>query len=243
MSGRERELDDIEAEAHGHQHRDVSGGWLRPTVFGAMDGLVSNMSLVSGVAAGGGSRTFIVLSGVAGLVGGAGSMAAGEYISVQSQNELVAAEVDKERRELRRDPEGEQEELAALYEARGLSPTLATQVAAALSTDPEITLQVHAREELGVDPRSLPSPWSAAALSFVSFVVGAAIPLLPYLFGSSSLLLAFVLAGLALFGGGAVVGHITARSPVYAGSRQLLVGALSAAVTYGIGAAIGVTLT
>lgn len=228
------------AEAHGHQHRDVSGGWLRPTVFGAMDGLVSNMSLVSGVAAGGGSRTVILLSGIAGLVGGAGSMAAGEYISVQSQNELVAAEVDKERRELRRDPEGEQLELAALYEARGVEPALAAQVAAALSRDPEQALLVHAREELGIDPEALPSPVYAAALSFVSFLVGAAVPLLPYVFGPSSLVIAFVLAGVALYAGGAVVGRITARSPMYAGLRQLAVGALSAAVTYGIGTLIGV---
>lgn len=237
-------LDDTSsAEAHGHQHRDVSGGWLRPTVFGAMDGLVSNMSLVAGVTAGGGTETIILLSGVAGLVGGAGSMAAGEYISVQSQNELVAAEVDKERRELGRDPEGEQDELAALYEARGLEPELAAQVAAALSRDPELTLLVHAREELGVDPEALPSPTSAAILSFVSFVVGAAIPLVPYVLGIPSLPLALLLAGLALFAGGAIVGRITARSQLYAGARQLLVGALSASVTYGIGALIGIGIT
>lgn len=237
-------LDDTSSvEADGHQHRDVSGGWLRPTVFGAMDGLVSNMSLVAGVAAGGGSSTIIVLTGGAGLVAGAGSMAAGEYISVQSQNELVAAEVDKERRELLRDPEGEQDELAALYEARGVEPELAAQVAAALSRDPELTLLVHAREELGVDPDALPSPTYAGMLSFVSFVVGAAIPVLPYLFGLSSLPLAFLLAGVALFAGGAVVGRITARSPLYAGMRQLIVGAISASVTYGIGALIGVGIT
>lgn len=231
------------AEAHGHQHRDVSGGWLRPTVFGAMDGLVSNMSLISGVAAGGGSRTIIVLTGVAGLVAGACSMAAGEYISVQSQNELVAAEVDKERRELQRDPAGEEAELAALYESRGLDTALARQVAAALSRDPERALQVHAREELGVDPTALPSPWVAGILSFLSFVLGAAVPLLPYLLGFSSLAAAFVLSALALFIGGTLVGRITSRPVLYAGGRQLLVGALSAAVTYGIGALIGVGIS
>lgn len=230
-------------EAHDHRHRDVSGGRLRPTVFGAMDGLVSNLSLVSGVAAANASHTFIVVTAIAGLVSGACSMAAGEYISVQSQNELIDAEVEKERHELLRNPVGEQAELAALYESRGLDAALAAEVAAALSRDDEIALSVHTREELHVDKDALPSPMAAAGLSFVSFVVGAAVPLLPYLVGLDSLLAAVMLAALALVVGGAAVGRLTARPVVRSAVRQLLLGAASAAVTYGIGTLVNLAIT
>src|SRR5215472_13020932 len=145
-------------EAHGHQHRDVSGGWLRPAVFGAMDGLVTNVSLISGVGGGGVSRTAIVLTGLAGLAAGALSMATGEYVSVSSQNELVGSEVAKERYELQHNPHGEAAELAAMYRARGVDADLAEQVALQLSRRPDSALQVHVREELGVDPHELPSP-------------------------------------------------------------------------------------
>jgi VIT1/CCC1 family predicted Fe2+/Mn2+ transporter len=233
-------MDEDEVEAHGHQHRDVSGGRLRPTVFGAMDGLVSNASLVAGVAGAGVSRTFVVLTGLAGLVAGACSMAAGEYISVQSQNELIESEVENERRELARNPAGETAELAALYEARGLSPELAAEVAEVISRDPATALGVHAREELHVDPEALPSPWAAAGLSFVSFVLGAVVPLAPYLLGFSSIAAALVLSAFALILGGGVVGRMTGRPIALAAGRQLLVGALSAGATYAIGALIGV---
>ncbi len=170
-----------------HQHRDVSGGWLRPAVFGAMDGLVTNVSLIAGV---GGARLAshtIILTGLAGLSAGAFSMAAGEFVSVSSQNELVAAEVEKERIELETNPADEQAELAALYKMRGVESDLADEVARQLSRHPEETLNIHVREELGVDRNELPSPLVAAGASLATFAVGALIPLLPYLFGFSSL--------------------------------------------------------
>src|SRR4051794_34006502 len=168
------------AEVH-HGHRDVAGGWLRPAVFGAMDGLVSNVALISGVAAAAGSHTHVVVvTGFAGLLAGAFSMAVGEWTSVNSQTELVRSEIDKERRELRRRPHAEHAELSALYVSRGLSPTLASQVASELARTPDSLWRINVREELGVDPDSLPSPSLAAVSSLASFAVGAFLPLLPY---------------------------------------------------------------
>ena len=181
---------DTQSEQHGHQHRDVSGGWLRPAVFGAMDGLVTNVSLIAGVGGGGGSNQFIVLTGLAGLAAGAFSMATGEFVSVSSQNELIGAEVRKEAHELKHNPESEQEELAETFRARGVDPELAAEVARQLSVQPDHALAVHVREELGVDPEELPSPYTAAAASLVTFAVGALIPLIPYLAGLDSLPLA-----------------------------------------------------
>jgi VIT1/CCC1 family predicted Fe2+/Mn2+ transporter len=222
-----------------HQHRDVSGGWLRPAVFGAMDGLVTNVSLIAGVGGGGVAQKTIVLTGLAGLAAGAFSMAAGEYVSVSSQNELVAAEVEKERRELERNPHGEQAELAALYKMRGVDPQLADEVARQLSQRPEEVLGIHVREELGVDYRELPSPVKAAAASLVTFAVGALIPLLPYLLGFSSLAAALILAGAAALVGGGTVARITSR-PIWRGAlRQLALVAVAAALTYGIGRLAG----
>ena len=149
---------DTQSEQHGHQHRDVSGGWLRPAVFGAMDGLVTNVSLIAGVGGGGGSHQFIVLTGLAGLAAGAFSMATGEYVSVSSQNELVEAEVRKERHELKHNSESERQELAATFRMRGVDPDLADKVASQLSAHPDSALDLHVREELGVDPGELPSP-------------------------------------------------------------------------------------
>ncbi|MER6583398.1 VIT1/CCC1 transporter family protein [Nonomuraea sp. NPDC001023] len=145
-----------------HSHRDVTGGWLRPAVFGAMDGLVSNVALIAGVVGAAGAGRGAVLAGFAGLVAGACSMAAGEYTSVRSQTELMRAEIAVERRELARNPDGERAELAALYRSRGLDADLARRVAEGLSADPEQALRVHVREELGVDPDDLPSPYLAA---------------------------------------------------------------------------------
>lgn len=144
-----------EAHRDNHTHRDVNGGWLRPAVFGAMDGLVSNLALMTGVAGGSVGQQTIVITGLAGLAAGAFSMAAGEYTSVASQRELVEAELDVERHELRKHPKDEEAELAALYEARGVEPELAAEVARQLSRDPEQALEIHAREELGIDPGDL----------------------------------------------------------------------------------------
>lgn len=226
------------AEIH-HEHRDVTGGWLRPAVFGAMDGLVSNFALIAGVAGGRAGHQVIVLTGLAGLAAGAFSMAAGEYISVASQSELALAEIEVERRELQRSPEAEERELAQLYEARGLKPELAAEVARQLSSDPEEALGIHAREELGVDPDDLPSPLLAAGSSFLSFAVGAFLPVLPYLLGVTSLWPAAVVAAVGLFTAGAVVSRVTARSWWFGGLRQLILGGAAAAVTFVVGSLIG----
>ena len=231
-----------QSEAHGHTHRDVSGGWLRPAVFGAMDGLVTNVSLIAGVGGGGGSHQFIVLTGLAGLAAGAFLMATGEFVSVSSQNELVEAEIRKEAHELKHNPESERRELAETFRMRGVDPELADEVARQLSAQPDRALSVHVREELGVDPEELPSPYTAAGASLVTFAIGALIPLIPYLAGLNSLPLALGLAALAAFFGGGLVARLTDR-PFFRGAlRQLLLGALAAGVTYLVGMAVGATI-
>jgi vacuolar iron transporter family protein len=230
---------DTQSEQDGHQHRDVSGGWLRPAVFGAMDGLVTNVSLIAGVGGGGGSHQFIVLTGLAGLAAGAFSMATGEFVSVSSQNELVEAEVRKEAHELKHNPDSEREELAATFRMRGVEPKLADEVARQISLHPDDALAVHVREELGVDPQELPSPYTAAGASLVTFAIGALIPLIPYLAGLNSLPLALGLAALAAFVGGGIVARLTDR-PFFRGAiRQLLLGTVAASLTYLIGRAVG----
>jgi VIT1/CCC1 family predicted Fe2+/Mn2+ transporter len=221
-----------------HHHADVSGGWLRAATFGAMDGLVTNIALIAGVGGGGVNRHTLILSGVAGLVAGAISMGIGEYTSVSTQNAQVAAELAKERHELTVNPEGEAAELVATWTARGLPAELARQVADVLKADPEQALRVHAQEELGVVPDELPSPWVAAWSSLVCFAIGALIPLLSYLAGADNLWLALAIGGVGLFVAGAVVGRFTARPWPMSGLRQLLLGALAAAATYGIGVLI-----
>ncbi len=225
-------------EAHEHKHRDVSGGWLRPAVFGAMDGLVTNVSLIAGVGGGGGQSHVIVLAGLAGLAAGAFSMATGEYVSVSSQNELVAAEVSKERFELENHPEAELRELAAVFRGQGVDADLADKVARQVSTTPELALRLHVREELGVDHHELPSPVVAAGASLITFAVGALIPLLPYLLGSGSLAAALVLAGVAAFVGGGVVAQITERPFLRGAVRQFVLAGLAAGLTYLIGTGV-----
>jgi VIT1/CCC1 family predicted Fe2+/Mn2+ transporter len=217
----------------------VSGGWLRPAVFGAMDGLVTNVSLIAGVGGAQPGSHLIILTGLAGLAAGACSMAAGEYVSVSSQNELVGSEVNKERLELENNPVAEQRELAATFRARGVDPVLARQVAEQISRNPDHALTVHVREELGVDPQELPSPLVAAGASLVTFSAGALVPLLPYLLGANSLALALGLAAVAAIIGGGVVARMTGRPFVRGAARQLLLGAAAAAITYGIGYAVG----
>ncbi|GAB2919101.1 VIT1/CCC1 transporter family protein [Micromonospora polyrhachis] len=224
-----------------HHHADVSGGWLRPAVFGAMDGLVTNIALIAGVGGGGVSPRNIVLTGVAGLVAGAISMGLGEYTSVRSANEQVAAEVAKERRELERHPEAEAQELADMWVKRGLPRHLAEEVATVIRNNPEEALRVHVREELGVDPDDQPSPWAAAISSFVCFSIGALIPLATYLLGFTNLWLALAVGGLGLFAAGAIVARYTNRSWWISGTRQLLLGGAAAIITYGVGKLIGVS--
>lgn len=222
-----------------HSHRDVNGGWLRPAVFGAMDGLVSNLALMTGVAGGGVDRENVIIAGLAGLAAGAFSMAAGEYTSVASQRDLVQAELDVERGELRRNPDIERSELADRYVARGVDRDLAEEVAVQLSRDPEQALEIHARDELGVDPGGLPSPLVAAVSSFIAFALGALLPVLPYLLGAVDIWPAVAVSLVGLFGCGALVARVTARSWWYSGGRQLLLGGTAAGVTWLLGSAFG----
>jgi VIT1/CCC1 family predicted Fe2+/Mn2+ transporter len=226
-----------------HEHRDVSGGWLRPTVFGAMDGLVTNVSLIAGVGGGGLDRSRIILTGLAGLVAGAFSMATGEFTSVTSQNELIRAEVELERRQLADHPEEELAELAEAFEDKGLDAELAEKVAEQVSQDPDEALRLHAQEELGVDPQELPSPVVAAVSSFLSFSIGAIVPLLSFLLGSSNLYLSLGIAAVALFTLGGVVAWLTRVNIWYGALRQLLLAALAAGVTYAVGRAIGTSVS
>jgi VIT1/CCC1 family predicted Fe2+/Mn2+ transporter len=235
MSDALQDVPDLPNPEIHHQHRDVSGGWLRPTVFGMMDGLVSNFALIAGVAGASSSSSEVALAGFAGLVGGAFSMAAGEYISVQSQNESTAAELEVERHELKHNAAAELAELTQMYVVRGVDEHLAKQVAQQLSRDPEQALVIHAQEELGVDPTQLPSPVTAAISSFLAFSVGALLPLLPYAFGAQSLWISAILSLLALFGAGVAASRFTSRGWLYSGARQLAFGVLAAAVTYGVG--------
>src|SRR6185295_13240234 len=182
-----------------HHHADVSGGWLRAGVFGAMDGLVTNIALVAGVGGGGADRGTIILTGMAGLVAGAFSMALGEFASVDTQNEAVAHEVSIERAEIDRHPAAEQAELAAMYQEMGLSPDTAEAVARDVHRNPDLAVRVHITQELGVDPDESPSPWTAAISSFLCFSVGGIVPLIPFLLGSSSLAIGLIVGAVGLF--------------------------------------------
>ncbi|HEY0486973.1 MAG TPA: VIT1/CCC1 transporter family protein [Mycobacteriales bacterium] len=230
-------------EAHPHVHADVTGGWLRPAVFGAMDGLVTNISLIAGVGGGGLGPRQIVLTGTAGLAAGALSMAIGEYTSVKTQNEQLDHEIEKERHELLHNAESEEDELAEMWVSRGLSPALAAEVAAQLSKDPEQALRVHVQEELGLDLDDRPSPRTAAISSFVCFSIGALIPLVPYLLGFPLLWLALLAGAAGLFGAGAVVARYTTRTWWSNGARQLALGLLAAVVTYLLGRAFGAAVS
>lgn len=227
---------------HPDHHRDVTGGWLRAGVFGAMDGLVSNFALVAGVVGGGASQGTVVLAGLAGLSAGAFSMAVGEYTSVASQTEATHAEIEREKSELKRNPVGEEAELALVYEGYGVEHGLARQVAQQITAQTDQAWRVHVREELGVDPDDLPSPYVAAVSSFCCFAVGALIPLLTFLLGSSSPWAALAVSALGLFLTGALVSRLTVRSPLFGGLRQLLLGLAAAAATYGIGGLVGSSL-
>lgn len=222
-----------------HEHADVTGGWLRPAVFGASDGLVSNFALIAGVTGGSGNNKVVLLAGLAGLAGGALSMAAGEYISVRSQAEQAQGEIEIERLELERRPKAEERELAQMYVAKGLDLELARQVAAQLSRNPKTALDIHVKEELGIDLGGLPSAQLAAGSSLVSFAAGAALPVLPYLFGATGPMASLIVTLLGLFLCGAFVTRLTPRRWWYGGSRQMLVGAVAAAATYAIGSAVG----
>jgi VIT1/CCC1 family predicted Fe2+/Mn2+ transporter len=225
-------------------HRGGRSGTLRAAVFGANDGLVSNLSLVMGVAGATADNHFIVLAGTAGLLAGAFSMAAGEYISMQSQREMFENQIAIEREEMRVMPDVEQEELAQIYRAKGLPQADAERIAAHLMANPAQALDTKVREELGLDPDELGSSWGASLWSFVAFSVGAALPLMPFLLATGELAFvgALVVSFVSLFAVGAAVSIVTGRSMLYSGVRQVLIGAAAAAVTYGVGSLIGANL-
>jgi VIT1/CCC1 family predicted Fe2+/Mn2+ transporter len=222
-------------------HRGDRSGALRAAVFGVSDGLVSNTALVMGFAGSGSSRSAILLAGVAGLLAGSFSMAAGEYVSMSSQREMYQREISLEAQELEENPEEEHAELVLLYRAKGLSKAEAVKVADQVMADREIALDTLAREELGLDPDSLGSPWSAAVSSLLAFAAGAFVVVLPYLIGggAAALVAAIILFALALFAVGAGIGVLNGRSAWRSGLRQVVVGGLAAAVTFGIGHLIG----
>ncbi len=228
-----------------HHHRNISGGTARAAVFGVSDGLVSNVSLILGVAGADSTQAFVRVAGLAGLIAGAVSMAAGEYVSMKAQSELLERELDIERREHRRNPNVEIVELSLIYQSRGIDPDTAMTMARDLMQNPELALEVHAREELGIDPNELGNPEAAAGSSFVAFATGAALPLLPWFFGggTSAIIASIVLGAVGAVVVGILLAQFTGRSTARSAIRQLLIAAFAAAITYGIGAAVGAEVT
>jgi VIT1/CCC1 family predicted Fe2+/Mn2+ transporter len=231
-------------EEVGGRHRGMGGGTLRAGVFGVNDGLVSNTCLVMGVAGAAVEPGIILLTGVAGVLAGAFSMAAGEYVSVRSQREMYEHQIGLERAELAEYPGEEAEELALIYAARGMGKAEALALAKRTIADPKQALDTLAREELGLNPEELGSPWGAALFSFFSFASGALLPLLPFLLarGDRALAASIVLTAVALFGVGAMISLYTGRSAVRDGLRMLAIGGGAGAVTYFIGRLLGVSL-
>lgn len=232
-------------EEIGHRHMGIGGGNLRAAVFGINDGLVSNTSLIMGVAGAMTDSRLVLLSGIAGLLAGAFSMAAGEYMSVRSQREMYEYQIDLERHELDEYPEEEAEELALIYNARGLSLEHARGVAHAMIKDPIHALNVLAREELGLNPDDLGSAWGAAAFSFAAFAAGGFIPLLPFILGlgSHAVIAAAILAAVGLFLVGALLSLFTGRGAWRSGLRMVLIGGAAGAATFSIGRLLGVSLS
>jgi VIT1/CCC1 family predicted Fe2+/Mn2+ transporter len=223
----------------GASHKSVGGGNLRAAVFGANDGLVSNASLVFGMAGAAAEPSIVLLAGIAGLLAGASSMAAGEFVSVRSQRELYEHQIALEQRELEAYPDEEAEELALIYEARGMSLEEARAVARKMLANPAHALDVLSREELGLNPDELGSPWGAAAFSFGAFSIGAVVPLLPFLTGLGGIGASAAVTAASLYGIGATLSLFTGRSAWRGGARMLAIGALAGAVTWCLGRLIG----
>jgi VIT1/CCC1 family predicted Fe2+/Mn2+ transporter len=225
-----------------HHHRRIkNSGNLRAAVFGINDGLLSNASLILGVAGATADPKFILLSGVAGLLAGACSMGSGEYVSVRSQREMLEYQLELEKHELDTYPEEEAAELALIYEARGIPKEDAIKISNVLIQDPDKALETLAREELGINPDDLGSPWGAATSSFISFVIGAFLPLIPFLISNNShnLLISISLTGIGLFSVGAVISLFTQRSAIWSGLRMLLIGTAAGSLTYFMGSLFG----
>jgi len=229
----------------GARHRSSLGGNLRASVFGVNDGLVSNASLVLGVAGAGAANTYVLMTGAAGLLAGALSMAAGEYVSVRTQREMYEYQIALERDEVAEYPEEEAEELALIYEARGVAIEQARELSRSLLSRPDQALDVLAREELGLNPDDLGSPWQAATASFLSFAVGAALPLLPFivhLSAVSPLTATIVLTCVALFAVGMVLSLFTGRQAFRGAFRMVLIGGGAGVVSFLVGKALGVAI-
>ena len=227
-----------------HKHRDVQDGTARAAVFGISDGLVSNVSLILGIAGASTDPSIIRIAGISGLLAGAVSMAAGEYVSLQAQKELVERELLIERKSIDTNLEDETEELKAIYEERGLDPDLAEEVARQIMANSEIALEVHIREELGVNPEQLGSPILAAGSSFVSFSFGAFVPLVPWLLGEGNAAIWIsAISGImctALVGG--VLARLSSRSVIKTSLRQMSVAAVACSATYLIGSFLGTSI-
>ena len=224
------------------RHKAVGGNALRAAVLGANDGLVSNTSLVTGVAGASFAASAVLLSGLAGLLAGAISMALGEWLSVQSSRELHQAQIETEREEILAMPEAEAEELALIYEAKGMAPEEAAKAARDVMADPDAFLDTKVREELGIDPEDLGgSAWEAATASFFLFAIGAVIPVIPFFFvsGAAAVLTSLALAAVGLFLLGAATALVTGTGVLRTGSRSLLLGLAAAGATYGIGSLLG----
>jgi vacuolar iron transporter family protein len=218
-------------------------GAVRAAIFGVNDGLVSNLSLIMGFMGAAVSNSVVLLAGVAGLLSGSFSMGAGEYVSMRVQRELFERLLHIEAHELATEPEEEHQELKAIYEQKGFPSHLAQEVTDVIMRDPDVALETHAREELGLDPGELGSPWGASISSFVTFMAGAAIPMLPFVFasGTAAALAAIAASAVALFSVGAAMSVITGRRALFSGIRMLLIGGTAAAVTYAIGTVLHVT--
>lgn len=229
----------------GVSHRRLGGGNLRAAVFGVNDGLVSNACLIMGVAGASAGNRMVLTSGVAGLLAGALSMAAGEYVSMRSQREMYEHQIGMERAELDEYPQEEAEELALIYQARGMELSKAREFAIELMRDPKHALNVLSREELGLNPDDLGSPWGAAIFSFVAFALGACVPLVPFVVGvttGSALQWSCIATGVSLFLVGMALSLFTGRNAVRSGLRMLLIGGGAGLVTYGIGNTLGTAL-
>lgn len=224
-------------------HRNVQGGAARAAVFGVSDGLVSNVAIVLGFAGADPSPGLVRLAGVVGLIGGAVSMAAGEYVSMKAQAELLERELEMERLELHRRPESERAELAQIYRSRGVDRATADELAAQLMRNPEMALETHAREELGIDPGELGSPVAASVSSFLCFSVGAIVPLVPWFLGggTAAVVASIVLGVVAALVVGAALARFTGRPMGPSALRQLTFSAIPAAITYALGSAVGVS--
>lgn len=224
----------------GHTHADISGGWLRAATFGAMDGLVTNVSLVAGVGAAGASANIVVTAGLAGLVAGAFSMALGEYASVSTQNEAIDKEVAVEAREIRDNPTAETAELAGMFVGMGMTERTAAAAAGEIHRDHGRAVRLHVAQELGLDPEERARPATAAISSFFMFAIGALVPLLPYLLGMDSLPAGLAAGAVGLVLAGALASAFTATSWWWGALRQLGYGALAASATYAVGRLLGV---